>query len=102
VPLVTGAGAASTSWVGVGLPELGTPAPDRLVADHDATCQHQLLDLTKTQREPKVQPDTVIDNVQRVAVALIRRRRGAHPSDLSRSPMLTNVTVPVGVHPWKG
>jgi CoA-transferase family III len=74
---------------------LGTPAPDRLVADHDATCQHQLLDLTKTQREPKVQPEAVVDDLDRVAVALVRRRCGAHPGDLSRSPMLTNVTVPI-------
>jgi hypothetical protein len=36
----------------------------------------------------------VIDDLHRVAVALVRRRCGAHPSDLSRSPMLTNVTVP--------
>jgi len=27
-------------------------------------------------------------------VALVRRRGGAHPTDLSRSPALTNVTVP--------
>src|ERR1700748_3510387 len=94
VPLVAGAGAAPAQLVSVGLPELGTPAPDRLIAQHDTTCQHQLFDLTKTQREPKVQPDAVIDDLQRVAVALVRRRCGAHPSDLSRSPMLTNVTVP--------
>src|SRR5271163_2942746 len=101
--LSPGRGRRQRSWLAEGLPELGTPAPDRLVADHDATCQHQLLDLTKAQREPQVQPDAVIDDLQRVAVALVRRRCGAHPRDLSRSPMLTNVTVPwelTATKPW--
>src|SRR5271166_523030 len=94
VPFVARAGAPATQLVGVGLPELVTPAPDRLVAHHDTTYQHQLLDLTKAQPEPKVQPNAVIDDLHRIAVALVRRRSGAHPTDFPRSPTLTNVTVP--------
>src|SRR6185295_18916264 len=52
VPFIAGAGAPTAQLIGVGLPELGTPGPDRLIADHDTTRQHQLLDLTKAQREP--------------------------------------------------
>src|SRR6478736_8178703 len=95
VPFVAGAGAPTAQLIGVCLPELGTPAPDRLIADHDTTRQHQLLDLTKAQREPKVQPHAMVDDLDRVAVALVRRRCGAHPTDPSRAPPLTNVTVPV-------
>ena len=86
--------AAPAQLVGVGLPELGTPAPDRLITHHDTTYKHQLLDLTKAQREPKVQPHAMVDDLDRVAVALVRRRCGAHPTDPSRAPTLTNVTVP--------
>ena len=44
---------------------------------------------------PKVQPNAMVDDLDRVAVALVRRRCGPHPTDRSRSPTLTNVTVPV-------
>src|SRR6185295_10857843 len=94
VPLNAGAGPAPAQLVGVGLPELGTPAPDRLITHHDTPYKHQLLDLTKAQREPKVQPHAMVDDLDRVAVALVRRRCGAHPTDPSRAPTLTNVTVP--------
>ena len=60
VPLVAEARAPLAQLVSVGLPELGTPAPDRLVADHDTTYQHQLLDLRKAHREPKVQLTPII------------------------------------------
>src|SRR5271157_260702 len=93
VPLVAGAWAPPAQLVGVGLPELGAPPPDRLVAHRDTACEHQLLDLTQAEREPEVQPHAVVDDLDRVAVAFIRRRCG-HPTDPPRSPTLTNVTVP--------
>src|SRR6476646_7481627 len=97
VPLVAGAGAPPAQLVGVDLPELRTPAPDRFITDHNTTRKHQLLDLPKAQREPKVQPHTMVDDLDRVAVALVRRRCGAHPTDPSRTPTLTNVTAPTKV-----
>jgi len=36
----------------------------------------------------------VVDDLDRVAVALVRRRCGGHPTNPPRSPTLTNVTVP--------
>jgi hypothetical protein len=36
----------------------------------------------------------VIDDLHRIPVALVRRRCGAHPTDPSRSPAPSNVTVP--------
>src|SRR5271163_418296 len=97
VPLVARARAAAAQLVGVGLAELVTPAPDRLIAHHDTTYQHQLLDLTKAQRQPKIQPNALINDLHRIPVALVPRRGDAHPTDLSRSPALTNVTVPLSL-----
>jgi hypothetical protein len=97
VPLVAGARAPPAQLVGVGLPELGASPPDRLLTHRDTAYEHQLLDLTEAEREPDVQPHAVVDDLDRVAVALLRRRRGAHPTNPPRSPTLTNVTVPSGL-----
>src|ERR1700739_3868645 len=94
VPLVAGARAPPAQLAGVGLPELGAPPPDRLVADRDTAYEHQLLDLTEAEREPEVQPHAVVDDLDRVAVALVRRRCGGHPTNTPRPPTPTNVTVP--------
>jgi hypothetical protein len=80
VPLVAEAGAAPAQLVGVGLPELGTPAPDRLITHHDTTYKHQLLDLTKAQREPKVQPHAMVDDLDRGRVARGNRTPGLSPN----------------------
>ena len=79
MPFVAGPGApAPAQPVGIDLPELRAPLPDGLVADHDAALQHQLLDLTKAQREPVIQPHAVGDDLRRVPVSLVRRRCSGH------------------------
>jgi hypothetical protein len=89
VPPVTGLGSAPAQLVGVGLPELRAPAPDRLITQHNTTRKHQLLDLTKAQREPKIQPHAAINDLNRMPMALVRRRCGTHPTDPPRSPTRT-------------
>jgi hypothetical protein len=79
-------GAVCESSAGVGLPELGAPPPDRLLTHRDTAYEHQLPDLTEAEREPDVQPHTVDDDLDRVAVALLRRRCGAHPRILPGRP----------------
>jgi hypothetical protein len=54
--------------------KLDGPAPDRLVADLDPTLRQQLLDVSKTEAEPKVQPHGVAYHVSRKPVALKRNR----------------------------
>ena len=56
MPPVAGSGLAAAQPAGVLRPELGTPLPDRLVADDHAADQHELLDLTEAQREAVIQP----------------------------------------------
>ena len=63
VPFVTGPWPASAQPAGVGLPEFGAPASDRFVADRDTAFEHEFLDLTEAEREPKVQPHAVDDDL---------------------------------------
>jgi hypothetical protein len=63
MPLVTRQWAPSAQLVGVSLPELGAPPPDRLVADHDTAFEHLLTDVTEAEREPEVQPHAVVDDL---------------------------------------
>jgi len=53
-PLVAEASTAATQPIRVGLPELVTPSPDRLVGDHDTTSEHEFRHVAKAQREPKI------------------------------------------------
>jgi len=78
MPFVARPGPAPAQPVGVDLPERHALLPDGFVADHDAALQHQLLDLTKAQREPVLQPHAVRDDLRRVPVSLIRRRCSGH------------------------
>jgi hypothetical protein len=94
VPPVAGARAAPAQLVGLGLPALGAPPPDRLVTHRDTAYEHQLFDLTKAQREPKVQPHAVIDDLHRIAVALYDAAAVLTPPILPGSPRSPNVTVP--------
>src|SRR6185295_1672322 len=66
MPRVAGPGPAPAQPVGVDLPELRAPLPDGFVADHDAALQPLLLELTKAQREPVIQPHAVGDDLRRV------------------------------------
>lgn len=97
VPCVTGLWASAAQLVGIGLPELGAPPPDRLIADHDTAFEHHLLDITEAEREPEVQPHAVVDDLDRVAVTFVRRHCGAHAS-FSQLAGFNNVTVPALGH----
>jgi len=56
-------------------PELEHPAPDRLVGDLEPTLGEQVLDVAKAQREAKVQPDRVPDDLGWKTVARKGERR---------------------------
>jgi hypothetical protein len=79
VPLVAGVQAPPAQLIGVGLPELGAPPPDRRVTDHDTASQHHLLNLMEAQRKPEVQPHAVVNELDRVAVTLIQRQLRCSP-----------------------
>ena len=109
VPLVTGLWASAAELVGVGLPEFGTPPPDRLVTHYDTAFEHEFFDFAEAERESDVKPHAVVDDLDRVAVAFVRQCRGGHAT-FSQFAAFNNVTVrfrvpqglcPVwGARPW--
>ncbi|GAB2818554.1 hypothetical protein GCM10027073_57340 [Streptomyces chlorus] len=83
MPRVAGPGPAAAQSVGTGLTERGTPTTHGLVGDEDAALEHELFDLAERQREPAVPPHAVGDDLHRVPVPRVRRRRAVHGRSLS-------------------
>src|SRR4029077_1444878 len=75
-------------------PELGTPGPDRLVGDHDAADEHQVLDVAQAQRETVIQPHRVPDDLDRIPVALVPRRNRHKRPILAAPHQVNNLTMP--------
>ncbi len=57
----------------VGAPELKRPTALRLVGDIDAAFGKQILNVALAQRKPEIQPDGVLDDLGRKAVASVGR-----------------------------
>jgi hypothetical protein len=53
-------------------PEFDGPAADRLVADLDPALRQQLLDVSKTETESKIQPHSMADHISRKPVTFER------------------------------
>jgi hypothetical protein len=47
------------------------PAPDGLIGDHDPAFCQQIFDVAEAQREPNIEPDRVLDDFGRKAIATI-------------------------------
>jgi len=52
-------------------PEMVHPAPDGLIGDHDPAFRQQIFDVAEAQREPNIEPDRVLDDFGRKAIAAI-------------------------------
>jgi hypothetical protein len=72
VPFVARSGTPLAPLVGVGLPELSAPIPDRFIGQDDATCRHELFDVPVAEAKAKVQPDAMADNLGRKPMALLQ------------------------------
>src|SRR6202045_4343531 len=68
VPFVATARRSPTDPVGEFPAEFEAPLPDRLVRHRDAAGGQHLLDHAQAQREPKIQPDRVADDLSRVEI----------------------------------
>ena len=66
-------------------PEGQAPLPDRLVGDGHTPLGEEVLDVSKTQAEPVVQPHSVTDDVRRESVSAVAGLR-AHRLSLPRGP----------------
>ena len=71
MPLVARARAVATERIGVGLAKLPAPLAHRLVGQDDTALREQLLHVTVTEGEPKVEPDRVADDLRREPMAFV-------------------------------
>ena len=74
VPCVARSGTPAAQLVGIGLPELAAPIPDRLIGQEDAAFGHALFDVPGAQAEAEIEPDTVADDLGWESMALVRIR----------------------------
>ena len=81
VPLVTRPRRSAAQTVGVSLTELETSFSDRLIRKGDTATGHQFFDIAKAQREAKVEPDAMTDDLRGKAMTMIKRD-GAHPCSM--------------------
>ncbi len=77
VPHVTRPRRSATETVGISLTELEAPFSDRLIRKGDTATGHQFFDIAKAQREAKVEPDAMTDDLWGEAMTMIKRD-GAH------------------------
>jgi transcriptional regulator with GAF, ATPase, and Fis domain len=99
VPVVAGSRRLTAQAVGVSLTELETPFSDRLIRKADTPTGHQFFDIAKAQREAKVEPDAMTDDLSGKAMTMIKRD-GAHPCSMphERADCLfkaINLTIPL-------
>src|SRR6202030_1499981 len=86
-PPVATARRALTNAVGEFAAEFKAPLADRLVRHRDAAGGWHLLDHAQAQREPKIQPYRVADDLSGVAMAGVNRvSRRPHPAPLPDQP----------------
>jgi len=67
--------------------EFDTPQSDRLVTDRDTAFSHQILDIAAAQIEAMIEPNNVLNDLGRKAVALIHRCRSFHPPIVARTSL---------------
>ena len=70
-PFVPGLRPPPLERPGIGAPEAQAPFTDGLEADHDASCREDQFDFPHAQTEAVVQPDSLIDDLGRIAEAPI-------------------------------
>jgi hypothetical protein len=69
MPLVAAAGRAAAEFIGEVLAELQAPLAHRLVGQEDAASGQHFLHVAVAQREAKIQPYRMADDLGRIAVA---------------------------------
>jgi|SRR5215468_7360158 len=102
MPFVANPRQLTTDPVGELLAKFARPLPHRFVADDNAAGGQQLLDHTQPEREPKIQPDGVADDLGREPIPGVAGASGCrHPPDYSPRSVgasaepLAKLTVPV-------
>ena len=71
VPDVPKSSPLPSQSAGIGRSKLPTPVSDRLVGDQDSSLRKQVFYVSKAQRKPMVEPNSVADDFWRETVASI-------------------------------
>jgi hypothetical protein len=71
VPFIPRLRPSETELIGLGLPKLAAPFPDRFVGHHHPAGEQEFLNIAIAETKPVVQPDAVTDNFGRETVVLI-------------------------------
>jgi hypothetical protein len=87
-PLVSGLWPPLLERFGIGAPEAQAPFTDCLVADHDASRRQDQFDFPQAQAKAVIQPDSLVDDFSRKAVAAVRVGRRAHARGPDMRPNL--------------
>src|SRR3954466_11282698 len=74
------------------------PAPDRFVGDIKAALSKQLLDIAIADREPKIEPDRVLNHGRREAMAAVQEQSHSLTIRLSAFSASVSVTMPGAIN----
>lgn len=67
MPFVSQLAATFFQHMSIRLPKFQTPLPKRFMGDNYSTLSHYLFNITKTEREAEIEPDSVADDRRREA-----------------------------------
>src|SRR5215470_17109848 len=73
MPFVARKWPATAQLEGVGRPEFGALLSDRLIGDRHAPLGHELFNIAQAQRETEIEPDSVGNDIGRVAMSAVQR-----------------------------
>ena len=83
VPLVTGPRTAAAQAAGKTLAEFLAPTPNGLIGDGDTTLGQQELNISKTEAEHVIQPDSMADELGGKSMAVVGVGRRLHTASLA-------------------
>jgi hypothetical protein len=73
MPFVPGLRASMFEPIGIRLTKFEAPLPDGFIGEYDTTLGHDLFTISETERETKIQPDTMANNLSGKAKPFVRR-----------------------------
>src|SRR6266702_369155 len=96
MPFVPTTRATTTQLISVGLPEFEAPLPHRFIAHNDPSPGEKFLNITKTEREAEIQPDSVTNNLRRETEPFVIGSRSVcfHAISMPEISLLCKLTIP--------
>jgi hypothetical protein len=71
MPLVATTRVTTSQFIGIGLPKLQTPLPNRFIAHDDPALRQKLFHITETERETEIEPHSVAHDFRREAESFV-------------------------------